>query len=116
MNDKKPTSTDLAKVAREALLDKKAVNVLVLDVRGISDVTDYFVIATGNSHPHLKALMSECERVLQATRSRAFRVSGKPESGWLVADYWDVVVHIFTPDARGFYGLEALWKDAKIVE
>ena len=116
MSKKKIPSIDLARAARKALLDKKGSDVEILDMRGLSDVTDFYVIATGNNNPHLKALWSECEDVLQANRSRAYRHAGKPESGWLVGDYWDVVVHIFSEEARRNYALEILWRDATRVD
>ena len=116
MPTKKITSLKLALAAREALLDKKGTDVVVLDMRGLSDTTDFYVIATGNNGPHIKALWYECEDVMLKERSRAYRHAGKPESGWLVGDYWDVVVHVFTPEARKNYALEDLWRDAKIVE
>lgn len=116
MSPNKLSSLDLALAARAALLEKKGSDVTILDMRGLSDVTDFYVIATGTSHPHLKALWNECEHVLHAHRGRAYRHAGKPESGWLVADYWDVVVHIFSEEARGYYALENLWRDAKPVE
>lgn len=112
MTDKKIAGLELARAAQQALLDKKAVDVAILDVRGRSDVTDYFVVATGNNNPHLKALMNGCEEILENHRGRSYRVSGKPESGWLVADYWDVVVHVFSEEARRYYALEELWRDA----
>lgn len=116
MTSEKISSLELARAARTALLDKKGTDVNILDVRGLSDVTDFYVVATGNNNPHIKALWFECESVLEAHRGRAHRHAGKPESGWLVADYWDVVVHVFTPDARRYYALETLWRDAKLVE
>ena len=115
MNDKKLTSLDLAKAARTALDDKKGGDIVILDVRGISDVIDFYVVAIGNNNPHLKALMAECKRMLEDHRGRAHRHAGKPESGWLVADYWDVVVHVFSEDARRYYAFENLWRDAKHV-
>lgn len=116
MTAKKITSLDLAKAARDALLDKKGSDVVILDMRGISDTTDFYVIATGNNGPHIKALWYECENVMLKQRDRAYRHAGKPDSGWLVGDYWDVVVHVFTDSARQSYALETLWRDAKIVE
>lgn len=116
MTAKKTTSLELAKAAREALLNKKGSDVVILDVRGISDVTDFYVVCTGNNGPHIKALWYECETVMLDQRSRAYRHAGKPESGWLVGDYWDVVVHIFSETARHTYAIENLWRDAKIVE
>lgn len=105
----------LAKLCREIALDKKAEDVVILDLRGISVVADYFFICTGNSEPHLKAIADEIARRL---RDRGVRVKGRdgfPPSRWIVMDYNDVLVHIFHPDLRERYALEQLWGDAKRV-
>lgn len=95
------------------LLAKKGEQVDILDVRDKSSVTDYLVIATGNNVPHLKALLGEVEHVLKEEDDiSCYRRSGTPESRWLVADYIDVVVHVFSKETRGYYALELLWKDA----
>ena len=91
-----------AKIIAKALEDSKAEDVKVYDVRGKSTLTDFFVVATGAAAPHLKALVRELPK--------AYRVSGDPESGWIVADYIDVVVHVFSPEARAYYALEKLWQ------
>ena len=90
-------AADLAKT----LADNKAADVKVYDVRGKSGFTDFFVVATGAAAPHLKALVRELPK--------AQRVSGDPDSGWIVADYIDVVVHVFSAEARAYYALEKLW-------
>ena len=86
----------------KALEDAKGTDVKVYDVRGKSGLTDCFVVATGAAAPHLKALV-------KALPKKAYRVAGDPESGWIVADYIDVVVHVFSPEARAYYALEKLW-------
>ncbi len=86
----------------QALVDAKGIDVKAYDVRGKSGIADYFVVATGAAAPHLKALV-------KALPKKAYRVSGDPESGWIVADYVDVVVHVFSPEARAYYALEKLW-------
>ena len=86
----------------KALEDAKGTDVKVYDVRGKSGLTDCLVVATGAAAPHLKALV-------KALPKKAYRVSGDPESGWIVADYIDVVVHVFSPEARAYYALEKLW-------
>ena len=96
------TSEDQARESAKALEDAKAVDVKVYDVRGKSSFADFFVVATGAAAPHLKALV-------KALPKGAYRVSGDPESGWIVADYVDVVVHVFSPEARAYYALEKLW-------
>ena len=86
----------------KALEDAKGTDVKVYDVRGKSGLTDCFVVATGAAAPHLKALV-------KALPKKAYRVSGDPESGWIVCDFVDVVVHIFSAEARAYYQLEKLW-------
>lgn len=95
---------------------KKAEQVTLLDVTGLSPVTDYYLIATGNSSPHLKALATEVEKSLSEHGVKCFRRAGTPDSGWIVADYLDFVVHIFTQELRDHYQLERLWNDAKVVD
>lgn len=85
----------------KALEDAKGVDVKTYDVRGKSGITDFFVVCSGNAAPHLKALVKSLPK--------AYRVSGDPESGWIVADYINAVVHVFSPEARAYYALEKLW-------
>ena len=96
------TSEELAANLAKALEDAKAVDIKTYDVRGKSGLTDFFVVATGAAAPHLKALL----RALP----KAYRLSGDPESGWIVGDYVDVVVHVFSAEARAYYQLEKLWE------
>ena len=82
-------------------------------MRGIDSFTDFFLICSGTSEPHLKALIGELEGVLQKDHGvRAAAVDGFPASQWIVADFTDVVVHLFTSDRRIYYGLEEMWGDA----
>jgi len=107
-------SLELALSAAQALDNRLGRDIRVLDVRGVSTITDYCVIASGTSAPHLKALMTE---VLQHVKQQgvAARSSGLPESGWVVVDCLDAVIHIFAPEARAYYAIENLWKEAKPV-
>lgn len=92
---------------------KKAEDVLVLDLQGISNFTDYFVICSGTSEPHLKAIAGEIEERLKLDdHVTPNAVDGYPMSHWIVIDYSDVVVHIFHAEKRGHYSLEDLWSDA----
>ena len=95
------TAETQANELAKALADEKAIDVRVYDVRGKSELADFFVVATGAAAPHLKALV----RALP----KSYRVSGDPESGWIVSDYFDVVVHVFSAEARAYYALEKLW-------
>ncbi len=97
----------------ELAADKKAESLVALDLRGISSFTDYFVICSGTSEPHLKAIAGEIEeRLKQDNKVTPNAVDGYPMSQWIVIDYGDVVVHIFHEQKRTFYSLEDLWSDA----
>jgi ribosome-associated protein len=84
-----------------ALGDAKGEDIKVYDVRGKSGITDFFVVATGAAAPHLKALVKALPK--------AYRTAGDPDSGWIVSDFVDVVVHVFSAEARAYYALEKLW-------
>ena len=90
---------------------------MVLDLRGISSFTDFFVICSATSEPQLKAIANEIETRLREDQGlRATSVDGFPASQWIVLDYLEVVVHIFHRDKRAFYSLEDLWGDAPRIE
>jgi ribosome-associated protein len=99
-------------LARSRLEEKKAGKVIILDVRKVSTITNYYVIATGNNPRHLQALLDEIETALAEHGQKPYRLSGTPESGWMIIDYLDFVVHVFSQSAREHYALETLWKDA----
>lgn len=99
-----------------SLADKKAENLRVMDLSGLSPMTDYFVIATGNSAPHLHALAEDTAIRLKREGYRVSRREGTSDSGWIVLDYFNVVVHLMLAEARDYYSLENLWKDAPAVE
>ena len=107
------TSEDLAKGIAQALYDKQADNIRVLDVRGVSTVTDYCVVASGTSAPHLKALQKAAQNWLKQQADTRYRLSGESDSGWVLLDAFTVVAHIFAPEAREYYDIESLWQGAK---
>lgn len=107
-----PAPLELVKLCARALDEKKAEDLRVLDVSAQSSITDYLVLATGNSEPHLRALRVELEKVIDASGTRIVGMELAHESGWLVVDAFDVMVHLFTPEQRRKYQLERLWKDA----
>lgn len=115
MKLKKTDSLALAKLCCRALDDKKAENLCVLDVSEQSSITDFLVLATGTSDPHLRALRVEVEKVLDEAKARIVGMEIPQESGWMVIDAFDVMIHFFTTEQRERYGLENLWKDAKQV-
>lgn len=112
MKGKSSNSLELVKLCCRALDEKKAEDLRVLDVSEQSSITDYLVLATGTSDPHLRALRVELEKAIDASRNRIVGMETSQESGWIVVDIFDVMVHIFTPENRAKYGLENLWKDA----
>lgn len=93
----------------KALEDRKGADVKSYDVRGVSQLTDYFVVATGTAAPHLKALVTEAQAAMDECGVKTYRTSGDPDSGWVVVDGFDVVVHVFSPEARAYYALERIW-------
>lgn len=103
------TAEEQAKAIAAALEERKGVDVKIYDVRGKSSLTDFFVVATGSAAPHLKALAGESQYAMKNAGVSSFRTSGDPESGWIVVDYIDVVLHVFSPEARAYYALEKLW-------
>lgn len=92
---------------------KQAEGIRIFDVRGLSSVTDFYVVATGTSAPHLKALISETQRRMKELGVASYRTSGEPDSGWVVVDYIHVVAHVFSQEARAYYAIEKLWATAK---
>ncbi|MEM9227775.1 MAG: ribosome silencing factor [Verrucomicrobiota bacterium] len=97
----------------KALDDRKAEHLTMLDVRGQSTVTDYMILATGNSQPHLRALRVAAEEAFKESGSEILGTDNVPESGWVVVDGFDIMIHLFTQEMREYYRLEALWKDAE---
>ena len=107
-------SKKLALLCRELADNKKAENIVVLDVRKLSSVTDYFVIASGSSQPHLRAIVEEITARLRDDHDlRPSRSEGFSSGSWAVLDYFDVIVHIMHTETRQRYDLEGLWGDAK---
>ena len=100
----------------EAADDRRALEIEVLDMRGLMTICDYFVICNGRSRLHVDAIAEEIEDQMSELGIEPRHVEGIPDSSWVILDYLDVVVHVFEPDARGFYNLEGLWHDAARVE
>lgn len=109
-------SHELMSRVREALLSKKAANVLVFDVRKTSPVTDYYMIASGATAAQLKAMSNAVIHVTKECDQATPRASGKPEDGWVVLDLFDVVIHIFQEEVRSYYSIEELWEDCPQVK
>jgi ribosome-associated protein len=107
-------SKQLALLCRELADNKKAEDIVVLDVRKLSSVTDYFVICSGTSEPQLRAIVGEIEDRLREEHGIKARAADGADGGrWVVMDFFDVIVHVMHPDVRKQYDLEGLWSDAK---
>ena len=110
-------SKQLALLRRELADNKKAENIVVLDVRKLSSVTDFFLIASGSSSPHLRAIVNEITDKLREEHDiRPRAADGNLNGDWVVLDYFDVIIHVMRTDARARYDLEGLWGDAAPVK
>lgn len=107
---------ELAQICSLAALDTKAEELVILDVRGLTTFTEYFVIMNGKSTRHVQALAEAIEGKLRSKRVKASRAEGLKEGMWVLLDFDDVVVHIFYHEQRQFYDLEGLWSEAREVD
>ncbi|WP_422660283.1 ribosome silencing factor [Paenibacillus sp. EC2-1] len=110
------TPSELLNVAVAAAEDKKAMNIVALDLRGISLVADYFVICHGNSDTQVQAIATEVRKRAHDAGVALRGLEGMDAARWILMDLGDVVVHIFHRDEREYYNIERLWSDAKVVE
>ncbi|RPH84381.1 MAG: ribosome silencing factor [Candidatus Rokuibacteriota bacterium] len=101
-----------AQRAARAALDRKALDLVVLDVQGLSSVTDYFLVCSGRSTTHLASITEAIRAELKQDGVRPLHAEGATESGWVLLDYGDVLMHVFLEDTRAYYALERLWGDA----
>jgi ribosome-associated protein len=108
-----PTAVlDRAFLCARVAADNKARDILVLDMQGITPLYDYFVIATGTSRRQIHTLAEEIDATLHGLGEARLGIEGYESSRWVVQDYGDIVVHLFDPETRAYYGLEDLWADA----
>jgi ribosome-associated protein len=105
----------VVRLAAHAALDKRAVDLVVLDLQGMSSLADFFLVCTGRSTAQMDTIAEAIAIALRAEGIRVRHREGTAESGWLLLDYGDVVAHIFGEEARAFYGLERLWGDAPVL-
>jgi ribosome-associated protein len=106
---------ELAHAIVNAAADKKASDILMLDLRPVALISDYFVLCDGQSTRQLRAIAEAIVESLKGLGERPLRVEGTPDSGWILLDYGAVVAHVFSPELRTYYALESLWKDAPMV-
>lgn len=109
-----PAEETVRRAARAAL-DKKAAELVVLDVRALSGVTDFFLMCSGRSVPHVRTITEGIRNELKVNSIRPLHVEGTAESGWVLLDYGDLLAHVFLEDTRAYYALERLWGDAPTV-
>lgn len=109
------TAAQKVRRAARAALAKKAVDLLALDVQGLSSVTDYFLVCSGKSTTHLATVADAIRGDLKEAGIRPLHTEGLADSGWILLDYGDLLVHVFLEDTRAYYALERLWGDAPTV-
>lgn len=110
------TSKEIAKIAVEALEDKKGIDIKILDISNVSVMADYFIIASGNSDNQVQALVDNVDEKLGKAGISVKQIEGYQTANWILMDYGDVIVHVFDKDNRFFYDLERIWKDGKVVD
>ena len=110
------TPLELAKEAAKILDDKKAIDLKIIGIKDISVLADYFVLATGTSSTHVKSLADEVEFKLKQLGKSPEHVDGYRSNSWVLLDYGNVVIHVFTSEAREFYNLDRLWQDGENVD
>ena len=106
----------IVKKAYDALNDKKGEDIKIIEIGKLSTVADYFIIANGSNAPHVESLVDNVEEELLKEHIHAERIEGVRSSGWILMDYSDVVVHVFSKEDRLFYDLERIWRDGKEVD
>jgi len=116
-SEKHDLSLQRAMLAAQAAADCRGQQIVILDMRAVSDLFDFFVIASGTSRRQLTAMAEEIDRVLiEKTHAVRLGIEGEGDSRWILLDYGDIVVHLFDPETRAYYALEELWSDAAPVQ
>lgn len=110
------SSKEMAKIAYHALSDKKAEDIQVIDISGISVLADYFVIADGANQHQIEAMRDAVEEALYKAGAAVKQVEGNRSSSWLLMDYGEIIVHVFSKEDRLFYDLERIWGDGKFID
>lgn len=111
-----PDAKEKALQIAEAADDRRALDIEILDMRGLMTICDFFVICNGRSRLHVDAVAEEIEEQMSERGIEPRHIEGIPNSNWVILDYGEVVAHVFEPESRGFYNLEGLWHDAGRIE
>ena len=109
-------SNDMAKLAVAALEDHKAEDISVIDIREVSPIADYFIIASGNNQNQLQAMRDAADEALYKAGLKVQQVEGNQNSTWILMDYNDIIIHIFSKEDRLFYDLERIWRDGEKID
>ena len=112
----KPSALELAEACAAIAYDRKAQDIVRMDMSELSAVAEQFILCTGTSDPHLRAITERICRDIREKYGLRGRIDGSPESHWMIVDFGDVMVHVFTKEVRELYQLETLWKDAPKIE
>lgn len=107
---------DLVKIIYNALEDRKGEDIRVLDISGVSVMADYFIIASGNNKNQVQAMADSVNEAMIANKYELKQKEGYNSAGWILMDYGDIIVHVFSKEERLFYDLERIWRDGKTVE
>lgn len=110
------TSKELAKLAYDALDDKKALEIKVINIENVSTLADYFIIASGTNHNQVQAMADNVDETLGRAGYEPKQIEGYQNANWILMDYRDIVIHIFDEENRLFYDLERIWRDGTVVE
>ena len=110
------TSKELAKLACDALDDKKALEIKVINIENVSTLADYFIIASGTNHNQVQAMADNVDETLGRAGYEPNQIEGYQNANWILMDYRDIVIHIFDEENRLFYDLERIWRDGTVVE
>ena len=108
-------SLDMVKVAKKALEDKKAQDIKVIDIRDVTVIADYFLIADGSNPNQVQAMVDNVEEMLAKAGYGCRQIEGSGNGGWVLMDYGDIIVHAFSKEDRLFYDLERIWRDGKLL-
>ncbi len=110
------TSKEYCKIAIAALEDRKAEDIKIIDIQSISPIADYFIIANGTNQPQLQAMRDACDEALGRAGLFKKQLEGNSNSTWILMDYGDIIIHIFSKEDRLFYDLERIWRDGTLID